>query len=155
MNYIKLLTDVLKARDKEKTRGVKSPYLYGYYEKYGEKYIAISVYGHMLVFIPEKFFYLDIEKCFDQVEPLHVDKIINDDHAVDTYTDGIVKPVGGDPKHKIQIFSNDKADIWIAVDLLKLFDLSIAHFKASDKKSPLYIYEDETLVGMVLPVNHA
>lgn len=155
MNYIKLLTDVLKARDKEKTRGKKSPYLYGYYEKYGEKYIAIAVDGHALVFIPEKFFYLDIEKCFDQAEPLLVDKMINDDHAVDTYTEGIVKPVGGDPKHKVQIFSNDKADIWIAVDLLKLFDLSIAHFKASDKKSPLYIYEDETLVGLVLPVYHA
>ena len=111
--------------------------------------------GKPHVLIPEKVFYLDIEKCFDQATPLNVEKMINDDHAVDTYTDGIVKPVGGDPKHKVQIFSNDKADIWIAVDLLKLFDLSIAHFKASDKKSPLYIYEDETLVGLVLPVNHA
>ena len=100
-------------------------------------------------------FYLDIEKCFDQAKPLNVEKIINDDHAVDIYTDGIVKPVGGDPKHKVQIFSNDKADIWIAVKYLKLFDLSISHFKGSDKKSPLYIYEDETLVGLVLPVNHA
>ena len=155
MNYIKLLTDVLKARDKEKTRGVKSPYLYGYYEKYGEKYIVIAIDGHALVFIPERVFYLDIEKCFDQVEPLHVNKIIDDDNVVDTYTDGIVKPVGGDPKRKVQIFSNDKADIWIAVKYLKLFDLSISHFKGSDKKSPLYIYEDETLVGLVLPVNHA
>lgn len=153
MNYIKLLTDVLKARDKEKTRGVKSPYLYGYYEKYGEKYIAIAIDGHALVFIPERVFYLDIEKCFETT-PLSVDKMFDYDNVVDTYTDGIVRPVGGDPKHKVQIFSNDKADIWIDVKYLKLFDLSISHFKGSDKKSPLYIYEDETLVGLVLPVNH-
>lgn len=153
MNYVKLLTDVLKARDKEKTRGVKSPYLYGYYEKYGEKYIAIVVDGHALVFIPERVFYLDIEKCFETI-PLSVDKMIDYDNVVDTYTDGIVKPVGGDSKHKVQIFSNDKADIWIAVEYLKLFDLSISHFKGSNEKSPLYIYEDETLVGLVLPVNH-
>lgn len=154
MNYMKLQTDIIKAVDKEKNGGKKSPYKYGYYEQNGEKYIAI-LDDHKIVFIPEKFFYLNIDKVFDQVNVYHVDKMINVDNVVNTYTEGVIKPIKADPKIKVQIFSNDKADIWISVDLLKLFDLSVSHFKASDKKSPLYIYEDETLVGLILPVNHS
>lgn len=152
MNYCKLQTEILKALDKDKMINGRFPYMYGFYEKLSEKFVIITD-GYVLYLVPEEKFYLNLDKCFKTPPLTGIDNMIKgSDEAVDTYTEGLIKPV--EKKNKVQIFNNRIDDIWIDVNNLKLFDLKNSAFKGSDKKSPLYIYEGEELVGFVLPVNH-
>lgn len=151
MNYCKLQTEILKALDKDKMINGRFPYMYGFYEKLSEKFVIITD-GYVLHLVPEEKFYLNLDKCFKTPPLTGIDKMIKgSDEAVDTYTEGLIKPV---EKNKVQIFNNRIDDIWIDVNNLKLFDLKNSTFKGSDKKSPLYIYEGEELVVFGLPVNH-
>ena len=151
MNYCKLQTEILKALDKDKMINSRFPYMHGFYKSLDKKYIAV-VNNYILYLVPEEKFYLNLDKCFKTPPLPGIDKMIKgSDEAVDTYTEGLIKPV---EKNKVQIFNNRIDDIWIDVNNLKLFDLKNSAFKGSDKKSPLYIYEGEELVGFVLPVNH-
>lgn len=49
-------------------------------------------------------------------------------------------------------FVSDKSYAWINEKLLKVFDLDNSSFKLSSPKSPVFIYENEKIVGLVLPV---
>lgn len=150
MNYSKVQADILKAKDK-----TKFPYLYGHYNKCGKEYIAIIIDGKEVVLIPEESFYLDAEKCFGQSKLVsNIERICNTDGTVDIRTDGTIKPLEGNSKHKVQIFTNGSEEIWVSTDLLKIFDMSTSHFKGINKKTPVFIYEEGNLVGLVWTINH-
>lgn len=55
-------------------------------------------------------------------------------------------------KTTLRVFSNDDEKIYVNDGLLKYFDLKKSTFKGCNSKSPIYIYEYEVMVGVVLPV---
>ena len=56
-------------------------------------------------------------------------------------------------KTTLRVFSKDDEKIYVDDALLKYFDLKKSTFKGRNSKSPIYIYEYEVLVGLVMPVN--
>ena len=55
-------------------------------------------------------------------------------------------------KKILRVFSNGNENIYVDESLIKYFDLENSTFKGRNRKSPIYIYEDEVMVGVVLPV---
>ena len=55
-------------------------------------------------------------------------------------------------KKTLRVFSNGDENIYVDESLIKYFDLENSTFKGRNSKSPIYIYEYEVIVGVVLPV---
>ena len=55
-------------------------------------------------------------------------------------------------KKTLRVFSKGDENIYVDEFLIKNFDLKNSTFKVRNSKSPIYIYEDEIMVGLVLPV---
>ena len=55
-------------------------------------------------------------------------------------------------KTTLRVFSKDDEKIYVDDALLQYFDLKKSTFKGRNSKSPIYIYEYEVMVGLVLPV---
>lgn len=50
-------------------------------------------------------------------------------------------------------FETEQCDIWVDIKLLDYFDNDeYTSYRATDYKSPVYIYEGEELAGLVLPM---
>lgn len=150
MNYIKLQQDILKAKFIEDTRGRRSPFAYGFYEES----VAIVIDSQYIVFVPKCAFYLDLEKTFPKNVPLTVGKMIKP-YDTEPITDtGMIRTI--EDGRKIRVFSGAKDEIWIDDRKFKYFGKDdVTEYRGTDKKSPIYLYEYEVLVGMILPVNHA
>ena len=54
-------------------------------------------------------------------------------------------------KKTLRVFSNGDENIYVDESLIKYFDLENSTFKGRNRKSPIYIYEDYNMVGLVLP----
>lgn len=48
----------------------------------------------------------------------------------------------------------EKENIYLDERLIKNFDLKYSTFKGKGSRSIVYIYEDEVMVGFLLPVNY-
>lgn len=55
-------------------------------------------------------------------------------------------------KKTLRVFSNGNENIYVDESLIKYFDWKTLLLKVDIKKSPIYIYEDYNMVGVVLPV---
>ena len=55
-------------------------------------------------------------------------------------------------KKTLRVFSNGDENIYVDEYLIKNFDLKRSTFKGKGARSIVYIYEDEVMVGLVLPV---
>ena len=58
-----------------------------------------------------------------------------------------------DDKITLRVFTNGKENIYLDERLIKNFDLKKSTFKGKGARSIVYIYEDEVMVGFLLPVN--
>lgn len=55
-------------------------------------------------------------------------------------------------KRTLRVFTNGKENIYLDERLIKNFDLKNSTFKGKGARSVVYIYEDEVMVGFLLPV---
>ena len=55
-------------------------------------------------------------------------------------------------KKTLRVFSKGDENIYVDESLIKYFDLKRSTFKGKGARSIVYIYEDEVMVGLVLPV---
>ena len=153
MKYLKLQTDILKAADKRDRGGKLSPFQYGTVDNC----VGVIVDGYYIVFIPYNRFYLKLDRAFSQAEPVKIEPMIWGVHKTVNYFDTGLRRTIIEDGRTVRIFTNKFEDIWIDEKTLKYFDLEGAVFKGTDRKSPLFIYEEsrpEDLAGMILPVNH-
>lgn len=148
MNYLKIQNEVLKsAYDRELK---KKPFKWFYYETENELIIGID-YGFYV--IPKRIAFLNVEKTFN-APPCRAFKNIIDDlrEFKDVVDTGVEKTLDDFTVH---IFDcGDGEEVWINKNHLKMFDLKNSTFKGKNKKSPLFIYENDVLVGAMLGVNH-
>ena len=73
---------------------------------------------------------------------------INDDKYTSVILNNDIKVYD---KTTLRVFSKDDEKIYVDDALLKYFDLKKSTFKGRNSKSPIYIYEYEVLVGLVMP----
>lgn len=83
--------------------------------------------------------YFDFKRIVDRTLEGSVDLLLTNDR----------KGVGKDTIRKFE--SLIAGDIWIPEKCLKRFTLKNASFKAKDNFSPIYVYEDSILVGVIMP----
>ena len=58
-----------------------------------------------------------------------------------------------DNKITVRAFTNGKENIYLDERLIKNFDLKNSTFKGKGARSVVYIYENEVMVGFLLPIN--
>ena len=150
---MKFQQDLLKAADERDGYNHKL-FNYPWFET--DDKIFICPQGHYFIAILKVQFYMDKEKVFKNTTPLNGGKsFLNPDNlqmATDTHT--IVMVDKNKAKMKLHKFVIGDEVIFLDENNLKYFDLEDSTFKGTNRKNPIYIYENEELVGMVLPVNH-
>lgn len=72
------------------------------------------------------------------------------DNAKPTIKTGVTRDLGGKSCMELKIEDNEDI-VYVDTKLLKLFDKS-AEYEAINYKSPVYVYESDILVGVVMPV---
>ena len=78
-----------------------------------------------------------------------LERILNDKDAKDVYlTEECIK----DDKKMIRCFKNGDLKIYVDEKLLKNFDLPNCTFKGTGTANGVYVYENEIMVGFVLPM---
>lgn len=154
MKHIKFQQNLLKmadARDGWKHKPCNLPW----FET--DDRIWICPGGVLCVGILKSQFYLDKEKIFKDSQPLTNGKKIIDfgrdaNEAVDTHITMNVKVKG--VKMTLHKFTAKDETIYVDEQLLKDFELDISHFTGTNTRNPLYVWEDDEIVGVVYPVNH-
>ena len=153
MNHIKLQQDILKARYRESTGGRNLPYMYGL----TDTGVGIVVDRSYLIMVPWAVWYLDLEKIFQDRKPVNIENMIKGHwDTIPAYDTGMIRVLTQD-KRNVGVFKLDKPDseeIWIAINNLKYFDKELTTYTGTAKNKPVYLYEYEALVGMILPVAH-
>ena len=146
MNHIKLQQDILKAKDAEDKRGKRSPFMYGL----KENSVCICVNRCCIVVIPRVYWYLDNEKVFSTT-PIKLDHMFKmDEDTVPVYDIGLIRTLPDG--RKVREFKGDKFSVYLAEDNLKYFGKDVTEYQAINETSPVYLYEYNSLVGIVLPV---
>ena len=148
---MKFQQDLLKAAD-ERDGWKHKLFNYPWFET--DDKIFICPQGHYFIAILKVQFYMDKEKVFKNITPINGKSFLNPDNlqmATDRHT-----IVVADVKAKMKLHKFVIGDevIFLDENNLKYFDLEDSTFKGTNRKNPIYIYENEELVGMVLPVNH-
>lgn len=141
MKITKILTDLLKAVEKNKTFEINYGYDDGYVYYLPDKYRAYRIRTDE--------FLVDIVKALPDKSPLMARKFFDDSTAEDAHKTNEIRVI--DKRTVIKIV-NDNTHAWINTDYLKEFE-SDCTFKITGPKAPVYIYEQDELVGLVLPVH--
>lgn len=142
MKIKKILSEVLNIVSNEKKK-IKS--------NYGEDkdFVYWIPDGIRMYKIPQKDFLIDLQKALPNKTP------INDPHKFFNYgecelaikTDEI-KAID---KEQVVKIKSEKSHAWVNIKYLKEFE-SDCTFKISNSKNPVFVYEYDELVGLVLPV---
>lgn len=141
MRITKIMTDLLKAVDKKKVQ----TYNYGA----DDDYIYILPDGYRGYRIPKELFLIDLEKALPNKTPLYdPSKIFDDSNTESAVKTNEIRAI--DKGHVVKI-KGETTHVWLNVEYLKEFETNCT-FKVIKPTSPVYVYEYEELVGVVLPV---
>jgi len=157
MNYTKIQQDLVKELVKKPTN--RTFVKVGKYKKFDDEYIFICT-GYVGLFIPERYFYLDYEKLVVELGEMTQTVIEGfvKTNLYDAYkTDEVrmlpknrTKKLGPCTFYKVP----DKEDkVLVSDELMKYFDGDTT-YKGTIRKAPIFVYENEELVGFALPINY-
>ena len=143
MNIINAQVEVLKEAIKK-----KNAVIYGVLD---DKVIIGN--GNRLYIIPKKECGIDLTNVDSNnvriIQESGLKGFINDDKYTSVILTNDIKVYD---KTTLRVFSKDDEKIYVDDALLKYFDMKKSTFKGRNSKSPIYIYEYEVMVGVVLPV---
>ena len=143
MNYVKIQQDILKLRLEElqKHKPVKI-----IYQKIDEC-VWISTDGFVIYAIPERFFILDTVK-FDKPESSAIVNLLDTTDYKDLIPTNQKRVM---EKCTATVLLLEDIEVFIDEKLLKNFDKS-ATFQSKGQLSPVHVYENGELVGVVCPL---
>ena len=142
MKITKIMTDLLKAVEKKKTIN----YLYGM----DDEYIYLFVGGHKIFKIHKELFLIDLSKALPDKSPLeNPSKFFKDYNFDEAWKTDELKIL--DNKITAIKLVSENSHVWINEKFLKDYD-SNCTFKISNIKSPVFVYENEIIVGLILPI---
>ena len=138
MDYNAINTAISKAYYKDARISVS------YFE---DMILAVTTDGIVMWFIPNKEFLFDREKITRGKDSLDVKRLVD----LNGYKDAVKteKLVVRDKKTLV-IFESGDIEVFVDTKLLKTFDKT-ATFKVKSCKSPVFVYEENKLVGLIMP----
>ena len=150
MDFLKIQSDILKGAY---NRVVKDK---GFDWRYCETDRSVVVGNKYACYIiPKYYMFLDIEKTFDRPSCEGFKSIIDTSETTTFIEDTGIEKRLPDRSITVHIFDcGEGEELWISTKLLKRFDLNNCVFKGKNRKTPLFIYENDVLVGIVIGVNH-
>lgn len=146
LDYLKIQTNILKtayARD-VKHKNTQN-LIYGTDEE--NVWVVDQSYA---IAIPRNVFYLSIPKVYNK-PPFNIGFLLKDLDMIDEVTKtGTMRQIGD----RVCVeFDHRDFKSYVDAELLKLFNDEANIYKQRDKKSPLYLFNDDTLLGLVLSMN--
>ena len=150
MDYIKIQEKMLKDAYERDTKLKKFSYRYGE----TDEIIGITPDGHVMFFIPKDKVYVNTDMIFKESIPVKLNCFIDSQKdQKDVLMTNQIEIIGN--KIQVRLFKTVESseNIWIDEKLLKYFDLKRSSFKGMNGRSPLFVYEYENLVGIILPVS--
>lgn len=145
MKVTKILTDILKITGNSKKSVICS---------YGadREYVYWTPDGHRMYKIPQEDFLIDLGKAFPDKIPLNnPNKMFDDSNTESAVKSNLIRVIG---KENLVKIVSEKSHAWVNVDYLKEFEPD-CHFRIIKPNAPVFVYEDEKLVAIVLPVRVA
>lgn len=144
MKVTKIMTDLLKLVEKEKTTACN----YGV----DENYIYFAPDGYRIFKICKPLFLIDLKKALPDKRPLeNPSYFFKADNLEDGKTTGEMR-VADDRKGTIIKIESEHSHAWVNEKYLKEFDPDCS-FKIGKPRQPVLIYENDEVVGIVCPVN--
>ena len=138
MNIPSITAAVLKTWHKQQTICVGT---------YNENFIAVMENLACMYFIPKKVFPFSIEQLLRGAEEMQVERYIpkngEDAHLTDE--------MWVSEKGTAQKVQSEHYTAWVNVKFLKPFAKD-AEFRIASEKSPVLVYENDILVGLVCPI---
>ena len=108
----------------------------------------------ILYVIPKKDCAIDLTNvcCVQVLEESTLKRFVNDNECTELRITNDIRAL--DDKRTLRVFTNGKENIYLDERLIKNFDLKNSTFKGKGARSIVYIYEDEIMVGFLLPVKY-
>lgn len=145
LNTLRIQRELLKKLTKGETERIAI--------QESEQLIYITLNYHSVVIIPKKEFFIDITKTPKIIKSNVFDSFIKlQSKATAAYKTKEAKLISD--KIIATKITDGTIDVWLDVDLLKDFGTDVS-FKIIDSKTPVFVYENENLVGIVLPIRIA
>lgn len=144
MNIINAQVEVLKEALNGKR---KHKVIYG---TLGDKVIIGN--DTRLYVIPKEECAIDLTNvaCVKVLQESTLKRFVNDNECDNLTLTNDIREL--DDKRTLRVFTNGKENIYLDERLIKNFDLKRSTFKGKNARSVVYIYEDEVMVGFLLPV---
>jgi hypothetical protein len=141
MKLDKVLCDVCKAYVAGK------PIVIG---DYNDSTVFVSADGFCGYFIPKSKFPLDRQVILGDRGPFNIGRVIpSPDRLTNATMTDRQRLVD---KKVLQCLTDGKRDVWVNANFLKAFS-PYATFQISEGMSPVLVYEDTVLTGLILPIN--
>lgn len=142
--YINFQNDLMKLYDKGK---LFKNYRWGYYK---DENIAITIDSYSVIIIPKETFYLDKELFLSNN---YYTNMFNSFFEADNYYPAKISAIDGKTKNTLyELTAENGVKAWVDKKLLKYFNIPSIDFKVKSFRSLILLYEDNKLVGGVLPV---
>lgn len=144
MNHVKIQVDIMKWYENKRIGRRNKNIFNGYQQDDENTFIVYN--GSAIFIIPNNLVFLDLNKIFDG-EQMNVKNMIDyskTDKLSNSYLSKSIE------KRKLRIFYNHDQTIYADNDLFKYFDEEIEE-KGTTIKEPIYIFEYNRLIGMLLP----
>lgn len=150
---IRVQYDLLMAKTSPRNKQKWLGYKYG--KIAGDIWIFPNDY--MAYVIPEEEFYLDIEKVFDDKNPVNLEHLYKESQQAEgAYF--LQRTHRKDIDRFIEVYkqTDGPGKLWIDANLTKSFNMLCCKYGMIDSKRPLFIYAEDTmaLIGVVLPIAH-
>lgn len=152
---IRVQYDLLMAKTSPRNKQKWLGYKYG--KIAGDIWIFPNDY--MAYVIPEEEFFLDIEKVFDDKNPVNLEHLYKESQQAEGayfLEPKYIKKQGRTQIVEVYRQTEGSGSVWIDSALTKGFNMLCCKYGMIDSKRPLFIYAEDTmsLIGVVLPIAH-
>ena len=152
---IRVQYDLLMAKTSPRNKQKWLGYKYGRIA--GDIWIFPNDY--MAYVIPEEEFYLDIEKVFDDKNPVNLEHLYKESQQAEGayfLEMKYIKKQGTIRTVEVYKRTEGSGSVWIDSQFTKGFNMLCCKYGMIDSKRPLFIYAEDTmaLIGVVLPIAH-
>lgn len=152
---IRVQYDLLMAKTSPRNKSKWLGYKYGRIA--GDVWIFPNDY--MAYVIPETEFYLDVDKVFDDKNPVNLEHLYKESQQAEgAYFLQLthLKDKGRSKAVEVYKQTDGPGKLWIDANLTKGFNMLRCKYGMIDSKKPLFIYAEDTmaLIGVVLPIAH-
>lgn len=141
MKVLNVLNEVCKAFLKENGRII--------YGEIDDDLVGVSVDGLVVYVLHKKEFPFDRDAMLRGNQPFNFKKLIAPCAITDAY---LTEEIRLWQKGQAQKLTDGTIDVWIDVKHLKNFNQDVT-FKITAPKSPVMVYENGNLAGLILPIN--